>query len=80
MKADREEKLKQIEVQRARLNRIKALKVEPQDEHSKERRIHSMTEHLEELKIFADINDPVVKKRFEDDYGQYNLSNHAVQS
>jgi len=72
LKADREEKLKQIEVQRARLNRVKAAPVEPQDEHSKERRVHSMTEHLEELKIYADINDPIVKKKFEDDDGECN--------
>lgn len=67
--ADREEKIKQIETQRARIARLKAQQVSPQDERQKETRIASMQRTLEELKIYADINDPIVKKRFEDGQG-----------
>ena len=28
-----------------------------------------MQKHLEELKILADVNDPVIRKRFEDGFG-----------
>lgn len=70
LKADRLEKISQIETQRTRLEKLRATEVEPQNEGIKERRITSMTGHLEELKIFADINDPLVKKRFEDGQGR----------
>lgn len=66
---DREEKIKQIETQRARIRRLRETQVEPQSEYHKERRLTSMTDHLEELKIWADMNDPIVKKRFEDGQG-----------
>jgi len=70
LQADREEKLQQIEVERARIARLQA-----QDpavsggETEKHRRLRSMRKYLEELKILADINDPVIKKRFEDGEG-----------
>lgn len=70
LQADREEKLQQIEVERARIARLQA-----QDpavsggETEKHRRLKSMRKYLEELKILADINDPVIKKRFEDGEG-----------
>ncbi|KAL1304409.1 hypothetical protein AAFC00_003407 [Neodothiora populina] len=69
---DREEKLKQIEVQRARIARLTAQQVSPQDERQREHRLASMQRHLQELKILADINDPIVKKRFEDGQGDMN--------
>jgi large subunit ribosomal protein L35 len=67
---DREEKIKQIETQRARIARLAE-----QDqtisggEANKQRRLDSMRRELERLKIMADINDPMVKKRFEDGDG-----------
>lgn len=67
---DRQEKLKQIETQMLRLKNLMA-----QDpavsggEKAKERRIKSMEGNLDELIILADINDPIVKKRFEDGQG-----------
>ena len=36
----------------------------------KEHRLRSMRHRLEDLKIWADINDPLVKKRFEDGMGK----------
>jgi large subunit ribosomal protein L35 len=67
---DRTEKIKQIETQRARIARLVV-----QDpavsggEANKQRRLDSMRTELERLKILADINDPMVKKKFEDGDG-----------
>lgn len=75
LKADREEKLQQIQQQRERIARVEA-----QDpavsggESQKSVRLTSMRNHLEELKILADINDPIVKKRFEDGKGEKHLN------
>jgi large subunit ribosomal protein L35 len=70
--ADRAEKLKQIETERARIERLKA--TDPSNfrggQAYKERRIRDMQGTLEKLKIFADINDPNVKRRFEDGLGK----------
>lgn len=65
----RQEKLEQIRAQRDRIVRLKAQSVAPEDEASKEHRLASMRRSLEELRILADINDPLVKKRFEDGKG-----------
>ncbi|KZF26655.1 putative mitochondrial large ribosomal subunit YmL35 [Xylona heveae TC161] len=73
LQADREEKLKQIESERARI-----AKLQSQDpavsggEVEKARRLRSMQNYLEKLKILADINDPLIKKRFEDGQGDMN--------
>ena len=68
--ADREEKLKQIETERDRIARLRATDpAEKGGEVLKQRRLRSMEKHLEQLKIHADINDPIVKKRFEDGNG-----------
>jgi large subunit ribosomal protein L35 len=67
---DRAEKVKQIETQRARIARL--AEQDPAvsgGEASKQRRLDSMRRELERLKILADINDPMVKKRFEDGDG-----------
>jgi len=69
--ADRQEKVQQLDVQRARYNKLRQLQVEPQNEFSRQQRIQGMEKHLEELKVFADINDPVVKRRFEDGKGRH---------
>jgi large subunit ribosomal protein L35 len=67
---DRQEKLKQIETQGLRLRNLLA-----QDPavsggvEAKEARVRSMRNYINELVILADINDPVVKKRFEDGQG-----------
>jgi large subunit ribosomal protein L35 len=67
---DREEKLKQIEVERARIARLKDADPELSGgELRKQNRLRSMNKTLEKLKILADINDPMVKKRFEDGIG-----------
>ncbi|EGD96633.1 mitochondrial large ribosomal subunit YmL35 [Trichophyton tonsurans CBS 112818] len=70
LQEDREEKLQQIEKERARLARLR--EADPATvggEAQQQTRIKSMEKHLEKLKILADINDPLVKKRFEDGMG-----------
>jgi large subunit ribosomal protein L35 len=77
--ADREEKLKQIELERARIARLKDADPELSGgELRKQNRLRSMNRTLEKLKILADINDPMVKKRFEDGLGTVRgFSHHA---
>lgn len=68
---DRQEKLKELEKMSQRLARL--LETQPQDaagEKSKKSRVGAMKAHIERLKIFADINDPMVKKKFEDGQGR----------
>lgn len=69
---DREEKLQQIKTQRDRIARLKEADASIHGgELRKRNRIFSMQRYLEELKIKADINDPMVKKRFEDGQGSF---------
>jgi len=69
---DRTEKIAQVEMQRARIERLKGQDVKGLSgaEAMKKLRLESMRRHLEHLKILADINDPLVKKRFEDGDGE----------
>lgn len=67
---DREEKVKTIELFRARIAQL--MEVDPAacgGEEKKQRRLDSMRKKLEKYKILADINDPLVKKKFEDGHG-----------
>ena len=71
LQADRDAKIKQINVERDRLTRLRAQDASVSGgEQAKQRRIVSMEQYIEKLKILADINDPLVKKRFEDGAGQ----------
>ncbi|KAI9671477.1 MAG: hypothetical protein M1831_004386 [Alyxoria varia] len=69
---DRQEKVAQIELQRARIDRLKSTEL-PDGDHkaaqSKDTRLKNMQKNLEKLKVLADINDPMAKKRFEDGNG-----------
>jgi large subunit ribosomal protein L35 len=69
--ADREEKVAQIEETRRRIAKLEA--EDPKKiggERAKMNRLESMKRHLEELKVLADVNDPIVKKMFEDGLGK----------
>ena len=71
---DRQEKLKQIETMRARiarLNETNGNELHKGGEPYKQKRLASMRKELEHLKVLADINDPNVKRRFEDKKGQF---------
>ena len=69
LQADREEKLKQIEIQRRRIEKVFQATFNANPDPSRKGRLVAMQKYLEELKILADINDPMIKKRFEDGEG-----------
>lgn len=69
LQEDRKEKLEEIRVQRERIARLEAEQVAPQNEGRKNNRLRDMRHRLEHTKILADINDPIVKKTFEDKQG-----------
>ncbi|TAQ90632.1 hypothetical protein B7494_g1046 [Chlorociboria aeruginascens] len=71
LRADREEKIKEIQTERLRISNLVAQdsSIFRGGEMHKQRRLHGMRKHLEWLKIQADINDPLIKKRFEDGEG-----------
>ncbi|KAH7068006.1 phosphatidylethanolamine-binding protein [Paraphoma chrysanthemicola] len=70
---DRKEKIQDIETQQLRIKNLSE-----QDPavsgglQAKEARLRSMRKHLNDLVILADINDPVVKRKFEDSQGDMN--------
>ena len=71
--ADRAQKLAEIEEV---LSRIAKLQAKPAaqvkgGQKMKDRKLQSMKEWVELLKIRADANDPVIKKRFEDGMGKF---------
>jgi large subunit ribosomal protein L35 len=71
LKADREEKLKQIETDRARILRLReSSPALSGGEARKQQRLRNLMDNLEYLKVMADINDPLVKRRFEDGLGR----------
>ena len=68
--ADREEKVQQIQKQRQQISKLTSKAMEtPAQEAFQQKQLKSMQVRLEKLKILADINDPLVKKRFEDGKG-----------
>ncbi len=71
LQADREEKLQLIRTERLRISNLMAKDPSTVSggEKTKQTRLDSMIRHLEYLKIQADINDPLIKKRFEDGDG-----------
>lgn len=72
LQADREEKLQEIARERAKIARLTEQDASTikGGELQKQRRLDSLQRYLEELKILADINDPLIKKRFEDGLGK----------
>ncbi|KAJ5101869.1 hypothetical protein NUU61_004091 [Penicillium alfredii] len=67
---DRAEKLEQIEKMRQRIARVEALSLEESGgEVPRKSRLRAMQLELERLKILADVNDPLVKRKFEDGHG-----------
>ncbi|KAI1341973.1 ribosomal protein YmL35 [Xylariaceae sp. FL0016] len=74
LQEDRQEKIEAIKKELAKIKRLEA---KPADEVSggermKNMRLTSLKKHVEELKVLADINDPIVKRRFEDGLGDMN--------
>ena len=74
LQADRMEKLEGIKKMEDKITRLEALS--PEEAGGKQvqsSRLGGMKVHLEDLMIKADINDPMVKKRFEDGNGTVSL-------
>lgn len=68
---DRQEKIRTIENERKRIESLQKTEVVGSEaERKKATKLSNMREHLNELKILADINDPMVKKKFEDGQGK----------
>jgi large subunit ribosomal protein L35 len=70
---DREEKVAKIVAETAKIKRLEAADASTfrGGEAYKQKRLESLREHVERLKILADINDPLVKRRFEDGQGAF---------
>jgi large subunit ribosomal protein L35 len=67
---DREEKIRDIAKMRTRIANLQTQDAAVSGgEPAKQHRLNSMRRELEKLKILADSNDPMVKKRFEDGMG-----------
>lgn len=73
LQEDRQEKLKDIKMQQ---QRIQAVAASNASEQSKRDRIAMMKTHLNDLVIAADINDPIVKRKFEDGQGMSGQRAH----
>lgn len=70
IREDREEKLGEIQTQRARIERLRArTESSAKEEQIKQDRLSGMMIRLERLKVLADINLPNTKRRFEDGLG-----------
>ncbi|BCS19323.1 mitochondrial 54S ribosomal protein mL38 [Aspergillus puulaauensis] len=67
--SDREQKLEEITATSEKIAKIQALPAEERAKNSTHSRIRALEIHLEKLKVLADINDPLVKKKFEDGQG-----------
>lgn len=79
---DREEKIAKIIAQTEKIKRIEATdpSIYRGGEEYKQRRIESLRKEIEELKILADINDPAVKRRFEDGLGMQFFARSTFNS
>ncbi|OJJ51023.1 hypothetical protein ASPZODRAFT_148394 [Penicilliopsis zonata CBS 506.65] len=70
LQADREEKLQEIQSVREKIARVQAVPTENvREELAKKSKLGALEQHLQHLKILADINDPLVKRKFEDGQG-----------
>ncbi|KAI8625186.1 ribosomal protein YmL35 [Xylariaceae sp. FL1651] len=74
LQEDRQEKLQAIAKELAKIKRLQDTPADqvPGGERKKNLRLASLRKYVEELKILADINDPIVKRRFEDGLGDMN--------
>ncbi|KAL4957696.1 phosphatidylethanolamine-binding protein [Aspergillus filifer] len=69
LRANREEKLKEIASTAEKIARIEALPEAERTKHSTYAKLRALQHHVTKLQVLADINDPLVKKKFEDGKG-----------
>ncbi|OHW94647.1 ribosomal protein 35 [Colletotrichum incanum] len=69
--ADRQEKLRAIVAETEKIKKLEATEGDKVKggERMRQMKLASLRHHVERLKILADINDPAVKRRFEDGLG-----------
>ncbi|KAF7194461.1 54S ribosomal protein L35, mitochondrial [Pseudocercospora fuligena] len=82
LQEDRAEKLDMIKKFRNRIEKLMdTVPVTEAEIEKKEARLRDMRKRLEDTKILADINDPMVKKKFEDGLGDMNkpIYRHLAQ-
>ncbi|KAI1746173.1 ribosomal protein YmL35 [Xylaria scruposa] len=74
LQEDRQEKLQALAKELAKIKRLEDTPAEqvPGGQRKKDLRLQSLRKYVEELKILVDINDPIVKRRFEDGLGDMN--------
>ncbi|KAI0914219.1 ribosomal protein YmL35 [Ustulina deusta] len=74
LQEDRQEKLQALAKELAKIKRLDETPAEqvPGGQRKKDLRLKSLRKYVEELKILVDINDPIVKRRFEDGLGDMN--------
>ncbi|KAI1350245.1 ribosomal protein YmL35 [Xylaria sp. FL0043] len=74
LQEDRQEKLQALAKELAKIKRLEDTPADqvPGGQRKKDLRLKSLRKFVEELKILVDINDPVVKRRFEDGLGDMN--------
>ncbi|KAL4968919.1 mitochondrial 54S ribosomal protein mL38 [Aspergillus stella-maris] len=69
LRANRDEKLKEIASTAEKIARIEALPEAQRATHSTHAKLRALQHHVTKLQVLADINDPLVKKKFEDGKG-----------
>ncbi|KAK5627443.1 hypothetical protein RRF57_003158 [Xylaria bambusicola] len=76
LQEDRREKLEALAKELAKIKRLEETPADqvPGGQHKKDIRLKSLRKYVEELKILIDINDPIVKRRFEDGFGECRCS------
>ncbi|KAI8951442.1 ribosomal protein YmL35 [Xylaria longipes] len=74
LQEDRQEKLQALAKELAKVKRLEDTPADqvPGGQRKKDMRLESLRKYVEELKILVDINDPIVKRRFEDGLGDMN--------
>lgn len=80
LKEDRDEKLELINQAYKRIKNVQAVPATQYrgGEQFKQKRLASLRKALEELKIEADMNDPIVKRKFEDGLGKLCANGNFV--
>lgn len=82
LRDDREAKVRQIVAETEKIKKLEA--ADPSQfrggEAFRQKRLASLRKYVDQLKILADINDPLVKRRFEDGMGTLNTLPTCTQS
>ncbi|KAI1655678.1 hypothetical protein F4813DRAFT_366859 [Daldinia decipiens] len=80
LQEDRQEKIRAIAKELAKIKRLEETPADqvPGGEYRKNMRLAGLKKWVEQLKILADVNDPVVKRKFEDGLGKFFLFSGSI--